>query len=184
MKTNQKLETATVFIMAVCATAALADDTAGSGNTAAGRCTTVQANQDWQGTGITVSPGEFVCVAASGLWSHGGQGIQAITPFYGPEGFAKDSPVTIPEVVSRTGALVGRIGGNAPFVVGQRLCFIPSAPGELMLSMNDLPATFDNNLGAMHVQVVTWASASIPERIDMQPQQCRENRGAKKGRER
>jgi hypothetical protein len=51
-----------------------------------GLCRTVQANVPWQGTGISVAPGQFVCVAADGLWSHGGQGLQAITPFYGAQG--------------------------------------------------------------------------------------------------
>lgn len=180
MKTHQQRTTAAALVVAAFATGAWANDMADAGHMAASQCTIVQANQEWQGTGIRVIPDRFVCVAAAGLWSHGGQGIQAITPFYGPEGFAKDSPVTVPEVVSRTGALVGRIGGNAPFIIGQRLCFIPAAPGELMLSMNDLPGTFDNNVGVMRVQVATWASTSVPAQLNMQPQQCTEDKAAKK----
>lgn len=87
----------------------------------------------WQGTGISVGLGQFVCVAADGLWSHGGQGLPAIGPFYGPEGFGKDEPDTVPEVVSRTGALIGRIGSNAPFLIEKQLCFLPGAAGELRL---------------------------------------------------
>lgn len=56
------------------------------------QCLSVRADQPWQPSGVTVNPNEFVCVAADGLWSHGGQGIQAITPFYDAEGFAKTIP--------------------------------------------------------------------------------------------
>lgn len=136
-------------------------------------CRTVQANLPWQGTGLSVGPGQFVCVAAEGLWSHGGQGVQAITPFYGPEGFGKDEPNTVPEVVSRTGALIGRIGSNAPFLIEKQLCFIPAAPGELRLSMNDQPGTFGNNRGRLHVQIARWADYRwFPGRLALNPQAC------------
>jgi hypothetical protein len=141
---------------------------------AARQCRTVQANQAWQGTGVTVSPGQFVCVAADGLWSHGYQGLQTLTPFYGPEGFGKDDPANVPEVVSRVGALIGKIGTNAPFLVERQLCFIPGAAGELMLSMNDDPGAFGNNVGKMYVQILEWTgTGSTPDRIDLNPQACR-----------
>lgn len=107
-------------------------------------CRTLRADAGWRGTGVAVNPNQFVCVAADGLWSHGIQGIQAITPFYGAEGFAKDDPANVPEVVARVGALIGRIGTNPPFVVGKQLCFIPSTAGDLMLSMNDDPGAFES----------------------------------------
>lgn len=172
MNTHLTLAPAALLLLAAWSTGVSAGDGAPPGKPA-GQCTSVQANQPWQGTGITVSPSEFVCVAAAGLWSHGGQGIQAMTPFYGPEGFAKDDPVNIPEVVSRVGALVGRIGANAPFVVERQLCFIPAASGELMLSMNDDPGAFANNVGAMSVQVVKLPASSIPRRVQLQPHECR-----------
>jgi hypothetical protein len=173
MKANPAVGRAVLFAVAAFGACIGASNAAESDSRSAAQCRTIRANQAWQGTGITVTPGQFVCVAADGLWSHGGQGIQAITPFYGPEGFAKDDPVDIPEVVSRIGALVGRIGGNAPFVIERQLCFIPAAPGELTLSMNDSPGTFGNNAGVMHVQVATWPSTSIPRRINLQAQECR-----------
>lgn len=137
------------------------------------QCLSVRADQPWQSSGVTVNPNEFVCLAADGLWSHGGQGIQAITPFYDAEGFAKDDPVNVPEVVSRVGALIARMGGNAPFVLGRQLCFIPVAAGELSLSMNDAPGTFGNNIGVMRVQVARWPASAIPQNINMKPQECR-----------
>lgn len=137
------------------------------------QCRTIHANVPWQGTGISVGPGQFVCVGADGLWSHGTQGIQAITPFYGPGGFGKDEPDTVPEVVSRTGALIGRIGMNARFLIERQLCFVPTASGELQLSMNDEPGAFDNNRGSMHVRIVKWADTRwFPGRITLNPQAC------------
>jgi hypothetical protein len=44
------------------------------------QCRTVRADIEWQGTGISVKPNDFVCVSAKGLWSHGEE-IQAIIPF-------------------------------------------------------------------------------------------------------
>jgi hypothetical protein len=162
----------TFAILAVTGASALV--AAEPANKAESQCRTIQANAAWQGTGVSVGPGQFVCVGAAGLWSHGAQGIQAITPFYGPEGFGKDEPNTVPEVVSRTGALIGKIGTNAPFLIEKQLCFVPSSSGELSLSMNDEPGTFDNNRGSMHVQIVKWADLRwAPRHISLEPQACK-----------
>jgi hypothetical protein len=172
MKANRKAGLACLILMAVAGSGLCAADPAQTGDKPTRECRVIRANGGWQGTGVVVRPSEFVCVAADGLWSHGPQGIQAITPFYGPEGFAKDDPVSIPEVVSRVGALVGKIDGNVPFVVERQLCFIPASSGELMLSMNDAPGTFGNNLGTMRVQIATFPTPSIPNRINLRPQDC------------
>jgi hypothetical protein len=174
MKTVVGFSRHTLACAALAATAASALGAAEPASRADNQCRTVQANVAWQGTGVSVGPGQFVCVGADGLWSHGAQGLQAMTPFYGPEGFGKDEPNTVPEVVSRTGALIGRIGANAPFLIEKQLCFIPSAPGELSLSMNDEPGAFANNRGSLHVQIVKWADARwAPGRISLEPQACR-----------
>lgn len=136
-------------------------------------CHALRADAGWRGTGVEVNPNQFVCVAADGLWSHGIQGIQAITPYYGPEGFAKDDPLNVPEVVARVGALIGRIGGNSPFVIGKQLCFVPSVAGQLMLSMNDDPGTFANNAGFLRVAIGTWPASTSPDRIHAEPPSCR-----------
>ena len=173
MKTLSKFRRTAVVCAAMTASAAGTLGAAEPASRAESQCRTIQANVPWQGTGVSVGPGQFVCVAADGLWSHGAQGLQAITPFYGPEGFGKDEPNTVPEVVSRTGALIGRIGANAPFLIEKQLCFIPSAAGELRLSMNDEPGAFANNRGSMHVQIVKWADYRwAPGRIGLNPQAC------------
>ena len=173
MKLDFKLGHAVLALAAVAAAGAGTLATAQPASKAENQCRAIQADAGWQGTGVSVGPGQFVCVAAEGLWSHGGQGIQAITPFYGPEGFGKDEPGTVPEVVSRTGALIGRIGGNAPFLIEKQLCFIPSAPGELSLSMNDEPGTFSNNRGALHVLIAKWADFRwAPRHTSLDPRRC------------
>jgi hypothetical protein len=136
------------------------------------QCRTIRADEGWRSTGITVNPSQFVCVAADGLWSHGAQGVQGITPYYGPEGFAKDDPNNVPEVVSRVGALIGRIGQSAPFVVERGLCFIPTATGQLSLSMNDDPGAFGNNAGYLRVAVATWPANYPPDRVHLPSAQC------------
>ena len=174
MKTRCKFTRVAMLCAAVMATGAGPLSAAEPAHKADEYCRTIQANLAWQGTGVSVSPGQFVCVAADGLWSHGQQGIQAITPFYGPQGFGKDEPNTVPEVVSRTGALVGKIGTNAIFLIEKQLCFIPAATGELLLSMNDEPGAFANNRGSMQVQIVKWADYRwAPGRIRLDPQACK-----------
>lgn len=173
MPTIVKFQHAIKISVILAATGASALVAAQPVNKAESQCRTIQANVAWQGSGVSVAPGQFVCVGAEGLWSHGAQGLQAITPFYGPEGFGKDEPDTVPEVVSRTGALIGRIGTNAPFLIEKQLCFVPSSSGELSLSMNDEPGTFDNNRGSMHVQIVKWADMRwTPRHIKLEPQAC------------
>lgn len=174
MKTNSMAGRITLLAMAAAGSAAAAVDAAENAHKAESQCRTVQANAAWQGTGVTVNPGQFVCVAAEGLWSHGAQGIQAITPFYGPQGFGKDDPNNVPEVVSRVGALIGKIGTNSPFLIEKQLCFIPGATGELMLSMNDDPGAFGNNTGRLHVQIVEWADSRwVPDHVKLDPKTCR-----------
>jgi hypothetical protein len=125
------------------------------------KCGTIRADLEWQGTGITVNPTEFICVSARGLWSHGLE--VPITPFYGPRGYAKngDNPGFVAGFVARVGALVAKIGDNAAFVVEDQLCFIPNVSGELMLSMNDIPGAFGNNVGVMNVQIDSRPLSSI-----------------------
>jgi len=113
----------------------------------------IQANLEWQATGVTVWPDQLICVKATGLWTHGIQGLQGITPYYGPRGFGKDQPGLVPEVVARTGALLGKIGDQGAFLIEDQLCFIPTYAGELLMQMNDIPGAFGNNAGVMKVRI-------------------------------
>lgn len=129
-------------------------------------CIRVAANEERVPTGIMVDPSEFVCVKGEGLWSHGGQGVEAIYPYYGPEGYARDNPVIDdPSQVLHIGALVGRIDGNYPFLIREQTCFIPRVSGQLVLGMDDAPGTYGNNDGSLRVRVEKWPVYNRPERI-------------------
>jgi hypothetical protein len=41
-----------------------------------------------------------------------------------------------------------------------------------MLSMNDDPGAFGNNLGSMNVQIAQWSGTRIPARIDLNSRAC------------
>jgi hypothetical protein len=167
-----KLHTATICAAAVAAATAL-PALAQADLRITSECRTVRANQEWQPTRIIVRPQEFVCVAGDGLWSHGNQGEQAFVPYYGPEGYGRDNPSEIPGPVLKLGALVGRIGSNATFIIGRQMCFVPQATGELMLSINDDPGAFANNAGRVDVHVAKWPASQPPQRPAMNPQGCR-----------
>lgn len=153
--------------------AAIVDANAQQGDvTVTQRCLSVQANQQWRPSGVRVSPGEFVCVAGAGLWSHGAQGEQAIIPYYGPEGYGKDNPVDNPGAILHVGALVGRIGSNAAFLIREQTCFVPRTTGELALSMDDANGAFGNNSGSLKVQVAKWPLSSMPTRVTLEPRDC------------
>lgn len=136
-------------------------------------CRTVLANREWQGSRIIVRPQEFVCVAADGFWSHGVQMEQAFIPYYGPDGYGRDDPSVIPGPILKLGALVGKIGTNATFILGRQMCFVPRATGELMLSMNDDAGNFANNAGRLGVHVAKWPVTAIPLNPAMNPRACR-----------
>ncbi|GAB3427051.1 hypothetical protein NX773_13750 [Massilia solisilvae] len=92
MNTSYRFARAMLACAAVTAAGSSTLNAAEQANRAESPRRTVQANATWQGTGVSVGLGLFVCVAADGLWSHCEQGIQGITPFYGPQGFGKDEP--------------------------------------------------------------------------------------------
>lgn len=101
-----------------------------------------------------------------GIWSHGGQGVEAIYPYYGPEGYGRDNlNPDDPGQVLHIGALVGRIDDNYPFLIRHQTCFIPKVSGQLVLSMDDAPGTYGNNDGSLRVRVKKWPAYARPERI-------------------
>jgi hypothetical protein len=139
-------------------------------------CLEVPADVGWQTTGIELHEGDAVCLRAQGLWSHG-QEAGNIVPFHGPQGyiFKQDGPQPIiPFPFARVGALIGKIGDTGlAFPIEDGLCFLvaptPSdpagLPGELLLSMNDVSGTFDNNAGASRVAIVIDRSGHIPSQL-------------------
>lgn len=113
----------------------------------------VQAEQEWQTSGVAIQAGDWICIAATGLWSHGYQ--PPVFPFYGPEGYEKVDPITIGPTF-RVGLLIGRFSGSydpRPFPIGEELCFVAGVSGELQLAMNDALGVFIDNAGTMKVTI-------------------------------
>ncbi|SNY52483.1 CHAT domain-containing protein [Paractinoplanes atraurantiacus] len=106
-----------------------------SGVGGTGTSVAVPANVTWTGTGVVLQPGQHVRITASGRISPR-PGIAA-----GPEGL---SVQTYPGLrllsSSNYGALIGRIGGAAPFEVGAGTELRAPGGGELYLGTNDLDA--------------------------------------------
>ena len=137
---------------------------AGSAAAAPGlTCRSIAANGGWQSTGVTLAEGDTVCVAARGFWSHGPEAGN-ITPWHGPAGylFKQDlaSPPIVPFPFAKIGALLGKIGDTGlAFPIDDGLCLVATPtdggglPGDLQLAMNDLPASFDDNQGALRVAI-------------------------------
>ncbi len=106
---------------------------------------TVPANQPWTDTGIYVRSGERVQFNASGRirWSPD-------LPPVGPEGGG--STPGSPVENAPGGALIGRVGNSAPFVVASGQIMTMPASGELMLGIND--TGLSDNTGNFQVQIV------------------------------
>lgn len=132
----------------------------------------VQAKQGWQGTGVDVTQGQPLTVSfRSGLWSADPKTNDG-APYD-----AKGCPGVIvpadqtgyPIVGVAMGALVGRIGGGTPFLVGDGIS-LSSAPagGLLELCINDDinhlygPGLADN-FGSVSVEITTPITQPLPQ---------------------
>lgn len=148
---------ALAFVVASTAGAAVAD-------TPRPICRNVTAAGGWQSTGITLAEGDAVCVAVGGFWSHGPEPGD-MTPWHGPEGYLykkdKVSPPIVPFPFAQVGALIGKLGETGlAFPIGEALCFIvgttdgnSALPADLQFTINDAPASFEDNRGALSVAV-------------------------------
>jgi len=93
---------------------------------------TVPANQMWTNTGIRVNRGEQIAF----------QGTGDIMVAQGASAGVGGSPITpggrLPAPSTGVGALIGRVGNSAPFVIGSNTGAIPMpASGVLQLGVND-----------------------------------------------
>lgn len=60
------------------------------------------------------------------------------------------------------GSLVGRIGDNSPFVIGEHLVMTSAYRGELWVTMNDSPDRFSDNTGFVGVAVKLIPKPPVP----------------------
>lgn len=113
---------------------------------AGGTSITVQANQQWTDTGIVVARGERVQFNASG----------DIMVAEGASSGVGGSPINpggrLPVANAGVGALIGRVGNGAPFLIGSNTTAIPmTANGRLMLGVND--EHHNDNSGSFTVSI-------------------------------
>jgi hypothetical protein len=104
----------------------------------------VSAQQPCFATGMTVRRGETLGIQASGEISYGpGRAT--------PAGSTSDQNPANPVPNAPTGALIGRIGNGAAFLIGSQNQIQAPANGQLFLCVND--GQMGDNSGAFQVQV-------------------------------
>jgi hypothetical protein len=108
----------------------------------------VFADREWQNTGIKVSPGKTLTILyISGLWSPWANGqFDAI----GSGGEPKCS-CNVMMGVSHA-ALIGKVGSNNPFLVGNSFTQTMGETGDLFLGIND--TQFGDNSGSLKVEII------------------------------
>ncbi|MBN2502845.1 MAG: hypothetical protein JXB38_18845 [Anaerolineales bacterium] len=116
-------------------------------NTPDAKTITVEAKEGWTDTQITVEAGDHLTITyISGKWSPWGGGE------YDAIGSGGD-PLCRCNVVMGVShaALIGRIGDNAPFLVGTEYQHTIGESGTLYLGINDVD--IDDNSGSLRVLV-------------------------------
>jgi hypothetical protein len=103
-----------------------------------------QGNSSWQDSGITLSSNEFIQIKAGGAATveFVAEGPIAVS---GPEGFSSKLVGSLDASLA-FGALIGRINGGTPFIIGERWESSNHEGGKLELAYNDSLAT-DNKGG-------------------------------------
>ena len=110
----------------------------------------VQANVMWQDTGIQVRRGDTVKIRyVTGKWSIW-LDVDPLTDGNGQNGRPETCRI-MPE--ENLGGLIGRVGDNSPFFIGNGAEIYSDYNGTLQLSMNDCVG-FSDNGGALTVAVV------------------------------
>ncbi|MFN8495672.1 MAG: clostripain-related cysteine peptidase [Caldilineaceae bacterium] len=110
----------------------------------------VQANQDWQDTGIPVQAGDQIQVNyLSGTWTIW-KGVDRYTDANGQVG-RTETCALLPS--ANIGGLIGRISTGAVQFLGNSGSFSAQNSGTLQLSMNDCAGQFDTNDGSVTIQI-------------------------------
>jgi len=116
----------------------------------------VQANQGWQTTYLFIHPGDKLDVTASGAWSHAPSEAA-----FGPGGVNRTDPDAL-LASAPLGSLLGRIGDNPPFLIGEHLTLTSEQQGELWFSINERPDQLLDNSGWLAVTIGFAAKPEIP----------------------
>jgi hypothetical protein len=110
--------------------------------------TTVQANQPWTSTGMTVRRGQTLTFQTTGEVQLSTDAEDIANADGAKKGrYAPNAPMK--QVLA--GALIGRIGNGAPFAIGNQTTIVAPASGVLFLGVND--DGFEDNKGNFQVIV-------------------------------
>lgn len=121
------------------------------------------ANQGWQSLSLFVREGQEFEITATGAWNHDAAD-PAFANLYSPAGVdVLDSEAVLPS--AKIGTLVGRIGDNPPFVIGEHAALTADYGGQLWLAINDHPDTFSDNLGELEVTISLGARPSMDSQL-------------------
>ena len=115
----------------------------------------VPSTQPWTDTGLVVSAGVTVTVAATGTILVNLNGVpQPPSGQGGTPGCIGDTSYTAPGLPCWS--LIGLVGNGTPFEIGNRHTFVAPASGHLLLGVNDQIGQFGDNSGAWTAYVIQW----------------------------
>jgi hypothetical protein len=120
---------------------------------AAGTGITVNSQQQWTATGVAVRRGDWITVNASGEIKIGGPG----NPPIGPSGLTSERAPGAPMPNAPAGALIGRVGNGAPFLIGTQSRVQVRDSGQVFLGVND--GNMPDNEGTFQVTVAREGGA-------------------------
>jgi hypothetical protein len=136
-----------------------ASDALGAVNILYPATVTIQANQAWQATGVTVTGQQSTTLTCEGgSWT--ANPANGMCGANGDPGFVAKDGYTLPGAAE--GAVIGRIGANPPFLVGALITKPPGQSGMLSLCINDdlngrYGAGLTDNTGALTFTITTAA---------------------------
>lgn len=109
---------------------------------------TVSARLDvGEAANLTVKQGEELTFRATGIWCWGNNS--------GSEADGSSDPAVGPRLMQNepVGKLIGRIEGYPHFAIGSANVVTATQSGELLLMMNDVVGTHENNIGSLDVTI-------------------------------
>jgi hypothetical protein len=116
----------------------------------------VPANVYWIKTGILIDAGQHLTMLSTGAantWAGNSQGSNDPNGNLNPLNCEEDTCV-LKNV--KYGALVGKIGDDNPFVIGDYTEMVAVTSGELQLVVNDKEDYYFDNFGELKVTLYVW----------------------------
>ena len=137
-----------------------------TGSAGPARTIQVDAAKGWQATGLTVTAGTRLRVeVTAGEWTYW-IGVSPLQPGTGDDYICTDiMPVSAcvePMPYERKGALIGRVDGGPPFLIGQRNEIAVDRDGLVELRINDPDSALHDNGGILTIVLGDAAGDPYP----------------------